>query len=100
MELSQAIKILKALSCDQRFKLFQLLRRWNGIDPCCSGVLKAFSRASEELKLSKSTISHHFKELENAGLIICQRNGQAANCCVNEKVLKEALKFIGSMESI
>ncbi len=99
MELSQAIKIFKALSCDQRLMLFQLLRKWNGIDSCCDGVLMAFTRASEELKISRSTISHHFKELENAGLIVCQRNGQAMSCCVNEKLLKEARDYLEVVES-
>ncbi len=95
MELSQAIKIFKALACEQRFMLLQLLREWNGVDPCCDGVLKAFTRASEELKISRSTLSHHFKELENAGLILCERNGQSMACKVNEAALRQAQDFIG-----
>lgn len=70
--------------------LLQLLRKWNGLDECCDGVDRAFTRASGELKISRSTLSHHFKELENAGVITCRRNGQAMNCCVNEDALKEA----------
>jgi ArsR family transcriptional regulator len=99
MELSQAVKIFKALSCDQRFTLLQLLRKWNGFDSCCDGILKAFTRASEELKISKSTLSHHFKELENAGLIVCERNGQAMSCCVNEKLLKEVQEYLGATKT-
>jgi ArsR family transcriptional regulator, arsenate/arsenite/antimonite-responsive transcriptional repressor len=100
MELSQATKIFKALSCDQRLKLLQLIRKWNGIDKCCDGVVRAFTRASEELKISKSTISHHFKELENSGLILCQRNGQSASCCVNEKLLEEVLSYVAQAKSV
>jgi ArsR family transcriptional regulator len=101
VELSQAVKIFKALSCEQRFKLLQLLRGWNGLDECCDGVLKAFTRASEKLKISRSTISHHFKELENAGIIECRRNGQAMTCKVNEDAVEQAREFLsGKMEAV
>jgi ArsR family transcriptional regulator len=95
VELSRAVKIFKALSCEQRVLLLQMLHKWNGLDECCDGVRKAFTRASEELKISRSTLSHHFKELENAGLILCARNGQAMNCSVNEEALREAREFLG-----
>ncbi len=94
MELSNASRIFKALSCEQRVKLFQLLREWQGIDECCDGVMKAFTKASEELKISRSTLSHHFKELENAGLITCTRNGQAFECVVNEELVHELQGFL------
>lgn len=96
MELSNALKVFKALSCEQRFLLFKLLRSWQGIEECCDGVMKAFTRASEELKIGRSTLSHHFKELENSGLITCTRNGQFFECVVNEKILKEAEEFLHS----
>ncbi len=97
MKLSEAEKIFKALACGQRLMLLQLLREWNGLDECCDGVLKAFTKASEELKISRSTLSHHFKELENAGIITCQRNGQAMACKVNEEALSLVQEFLTGM---
>lgn len=94
MELSEAAKIFKALACEQRIRLLQLLQEWDGLDACCDGVLKAFTKASEELKISRSTLSHHFKELENAGLILCQRRGQAMTCKINDQVLQEVRQFM------
>ncbi len=94
MKLPEMVKIFKALSCEQRVKLLQLLREWEGLDACCDGVLKAFTKASEELNISRSTLSHHFKELENAGLILCERNGQAMTCKINEAVLREVQDFM------
>ena len=88
------VKIFKALSCEQRVKLLQLLKDWEGLDACCDGVLKAFTKASVELKISRSTLSHHFKELENAGLILCERNGQSMTCKVNDAVLREVQSFM------
>ena len=99
MELLEAEKIFKALSCTQRLMLLQLLREWNGLDECCDGVRRAFTRASEELKISRSTLSHHFKELENAGIIICRRNGQAMECKVNEDALMQAHAFLMGAEA-
>ncbi len=94
MELSEAAKIFKALACEQRIRLLQLLQEWDGLDACCDGVLKPFIKASEELKISRSTLSHHFKELENAGLILGQRRGQAMTCKINEQVLQEVRQFM------
>jgi len=94
MEIKQATKIFKALSCEQRVALLRMLRNWCCVDTCCDGISKAFTRASEELNISRSTLSHHFKELEHAGLIVCVRNGQSMNCLVNEETLKELQKFL------
>ncbi|MEZ0369720.1 MAG: ArsR/SmtB family transcription factor, partial [Candidatus Sericytochromatia bacterium] len=41
----------------------------------CCVINKAFTRACERFALSRSTLSHHFKELQNAGLIHCERKG-------------------------
>lgn len=87
-------QIFKALSCEQRVKLLELIQSWQGIDECCDGVRKAFTLASEELNISRSTLSHHFKELENAGLISCKRKGQAMECYVNEEVLAKIHNFL------
>ncbi len=92
--IDQATRVFRALGCEQRIRLLRLLRKWDGIDPCCDGVLKAFTRASKELQISRSTLSHHFKELETAGLIVCRRNGQAIACKVNEELLGQALAAI------
>jgi ArsR family transcriptional regulator len=94
MELSKAAKIFKALSCEQRLKLLKMLLEWEGIDECCDGVVKAFTRASEELNISRSTLSHHFKELESSGIINCVRNGQTLCCKVNEEVLDSVMAFL------
>lgn len=91
---NRVVRILKALACEQRLEVIRLLREWEGIDSCCDGVERAFTRASEELDLSRSTISHHFKELENAGLIICERRGQSVACKVNEAALEEIREFL------
>jgi len=46
------------------------------------------------MDLSRSTISHHFKELQSAGLITCEREGQNFRCRVNQGVIDEIKAFL------
>ena len=46
------------------------------------------------MKLSRSTISHHFKELQNAGLITCEREGQSFRCRINEEEVAAIRNFL------
>ncbi len=104
MKLSNYSKIFKALSNPQRLKIFlTIYNQCCGVAmPLCSSVInrnkclenqnkaveKAFTKACKCIKLSRSTISHHFKELQNAGLIKCSRNGQTFRCTINNKAIK------------
>ena len=111
MELSNYSKIFKALSNEQRLKIFMMIYKNccapEGTkvgaefslkdEPCCSvkgGLEKAFTKICDCMNLSRSTISHHFKELQNAGLITCEREGQTYRCRVNEDVVKEIKDFL------
>lgn len=86
----------KALSSEQRLKVFMMiLEAEREEDGCCQGVLRAFSRACGMLKISRSTVSHHIKELEASGLLNCERQGQSMCCQVNEKALSELREFLG-----
>lgn len=110
MELSNYIKIFKALSNEQRLKIFIMI--YKGCCPtdgkgsaefkiedkaCCpvAGVIeKAFTKVCECMNLSRSTVSHHFKELQNAGLITCERDGQMYRCRVNEEAVNSIKDFL------
>ncbi|MFW5800754.1 MAG: ArsR/SmtB family transcription factor [Spirochaeta sp.] len=93
MEQSKLAKMFKALSNTQRLRILEMVYEWDEGETCCIGVRKAFTRAADELQISRSTVSHHFKELENAGLITCERNGQAIVCKVNEQALDAVRNF-------
>jgi ArsR family transcriptional regulator, arsenate/arsenite/antimonite-responsive transcriptional repressor len=95
MKLSNLARIFKALSSEQRLKIFEMLYRMGRKGTCCTPVEKGFSKACTQIDISPSTVSHHFKELENAGLISCSRNGQAVSCTVNDEALKLIREFIG-----
>ncbi|MDD5008945.1 MAG: helix-turn-helix domain-containing protein [Syntrophorhabdaceae bacterium] len=113
MEQSNYSKIFKALSSEQRLKIFLMIYKQccapgdqqggsefkaGGDKLCCAGatkvIKKAFSHACDCMKLSRSTISHHFKELQNAGLITCEREGRTFRCKVNDQAVKAIRDFL------
>ena len=65
--------------------------------------LEAFRSSSLSVRtccsiaLSPSTVSHHFKELQNAGLITTSRNGQTFLCTVNADALAAIAEFAQSV---
>ncbi len=110
MKQSNYSKIFKALSNEQRLNIFMMIYKQCCVSKdgkgdsefkvkgssCCpafGSIEKAFTKICGCMKLSKSTISHHFKELQNAGLIICEREGQNFRCRVNEKAVDSIKKF-------
>jgi ArsR family transcriptional regulator len=111
VKLSNYTRIFKALSNEQRLKIFMMLYkncclpegsrigsefRIKG-ETCCSeegGMEKAFTKVCDCVDLSRSTVSHHFKELQNAGLITCEREGQLYRCRVNKEVIDAMKDFL------
>jgi ArsR family transcriptional regulator len=113
MELSNYSKIFKALSNEQRLRIFMTIyknccapegspvgaefRLKGETESCCSikgGLERAFSKICDCMDLSRSTISHHFKELQNAGLITCEREGQTFRCRINEETVSAIKDFL------
>lgn len=112
MKLSNYSKIFKALSNEQRLKIFLMIYKQcntsgaakpadgftvSGDSPCCPGngsIERAFTKMCDCMNLSRSTISHHFKELQNAGLITCVREGQNFRCRVNQDVIDAIKAFL------
>lgn len=101
MENIDLAKIFKALSCEPRLFLFKSLYEWcekaeikEGDYFCTDGMDKCFTKACCCMDLSKSTISHHFKELQNAGLITYTRTGQSFCCKINSEAVEEIRNFL------
>jgi ArsR family transcriptional regulator, arsenate/arsenite/antimonite-responsive transcriptional repressor len=95
MELSNISRYFKALSNEQRLKVYlMILKDEREAGDCCQGVLGAFSRACGMLNLSRSTVSHHIKELTDSGLLSCARQGQFVCCQVDESALAELRGFL------
>lgn len=96
MKQSDLAEIFKALSCEQRLKVFQILLDHESKPECCGGMLKTFTAACDALNVSRSTVSHHIKELEQAGLIESERQGQSVCCQINREAVQEAYDFFSN----
>ena len=90
-ELLRFADAFKALSNPHRLQIYNILT--NCCDPdsrcdldagsCCVGDL------ARQLAVAPSTLSHHLKELHQAGLIRTRREGKQIMCSVNPGMLKE-----------
>jgi ArsR family transcriptional regulator, arsenate/arsenite/antimonite-responsive transcriptional repressor len=79
----QLTLIARALADPRRYEILQKIGR---CDPSC-----ACSDIRSCLPISPPTLSHHMKELENAGLIDAQRDGKFVNYTLRRDVLQAYL---------
>ena len=89
-------EIFKGLSNPHRLALFE--RLMNCCEPgtrCCASeaIRTCVGDLGEGLDIAPSTLSHHLKELNRAGLIEMQRNGKHVECWVEPKTLQKLSQF-------
>lgn len=91
---SELAEAFKALSNPNRLLIFQrLLSCCSPGTVCSADTLDGFcvGELGEDLAVAPSTLSHHIKELQRAGLIKTQRKGKNVECFVdpeNVRILK------------
>ena len=92
VDLVQYSGLFKALSNPHRLQIFAILSDACGPGTscptgdalqCCVGDL------DQQLDIAPSTLSHHLKELNHAGLIRMQRAGKQVLCSVNPDTLDQ-----------
>lgn len=87
---------LKALGNPHRLAVFRRLA-----ECCAPGTVCGTEEASrvcvgdlgDGLDIAPSTLSHHLKELNHAGLIRMDRNGKRTECWVDPEVVEELATF-------
>ena len=89
-------RVFKALGDENRMAIFQLLRQRcaGGCEVSADGANRTVTEIAKAFDLALSTVSHHLKELRNAGLIICEKQGKQVYCRVNVALLKELEAFM------
>jgi ArsR family transcriptional regulator len=89
------IKILKALSNENRLELYFRIIKTQ--ETCFDEGEGCFVYdIMDSLKVGAPTISHHLKELVNAGLITTERRGKHLVAQANRAVVQEVCTLLGS----
>lgn len=101
--MEELANIFKALSNKNRLIIFYKLLHHEGLHiagsnhTCCgrrhAGGSCCVGELGRKVELAPSTISHHIKELKNAGLIDVRREGNYLYCSVNRKTWQRVLDF-------
>ena len=89
-------RVFKALGDENRMAIFQLLRERcaGGCEVSEEGIDRTVTEIAKAFDLALSTVSHHLKELRNAGLILCEKHGKQVYCRVNSALLEDLEAFM------
>ena len=91
--------IFKALSNPHRLRIYMRLTRCCAPGTICSvteGSGAYVGELGRDLEIVPSTVSHHIKELRQAGLIRMRRQGQKIECWVDPEVYNDLGNFFRS----
>jgi DNA-binding transcriptional ArsR family regulator len=92
-------RVFRALGNENRLQLFMNLFEESRLDLAKGRVHDCFLwKLLEGLKVGAPTVSHHVKELADAGLIQTEREGKQLICSVNPELVAE-LRALFTVES-
>jgi len=88
--LEQLADIFKALGNAHRLRiLVSLSECCHPGRQCCGGEARLpAGELGSGLEIVASTLSHHIKELDRAGLLDCCKRGKFLMCCIDRSTLK------------
>jgi DNA-binding transcriptional ArsR family regulator len=96
-EIRRFAEMFKALSNPNRLDIFLRLVSCCPPGSRCSSEAEArrfVGELGKELDITLSTVSHHIKELRQAGLIRVERRGKNIECWVDEQAVSELAELL------
>lgn len=93
MDDAKLVRMFKALSHPNRFRLFSEIRE-QGQGEYEEGHVCLLHDVMERLSVGAPTVSHHLKELVSAELITTDRQGKFVTCRVNHRALDALRRFL------
>lgn len=88
LSLKQVEKISKALGDPYRLKIMEIVGQSKNCAQCCD--------ISAEFNLAQSTMSHHFKQLIDADLLIADKDGRNLKFVINKEVCAAYASYISN----
>jgi len=95
-DINSLAEMFKALSNPHRVAIFnRLLTCCAPGTVCDADAATHFSvgQLGEGIDIAPSTLSHHLKELNRAGLIHMQRNGKLVECWIEPEIIEHISAF-------
>ena len=92
IDLNRYSSMFKALSNPHRLQIFNLLTGCCEPGKACStdeAISYCVGELDQQLDIASSTLSHHLKELNQAGLVNMEREGKQVFCSVSPSTLTE-----------
>mgnify|MGYP001546725273 FL=1 len=86
----QFTQIARALAEPRRYEILKQIGACDGTAATCAGLLK-------HQDITPATLSHHIKELENAGLVDTSREGKFMKLALNRPVLQAYLDRLSAI---
>ena len=62
-------------------------------------IKRCVGQITRDLGIVPSTVSHHIKELHQAGLIHMERRGQKIDCWVDRETLQRLTRFLTKLQA-
>jgi len=94
-DVKRLARVFKALSNPHRLQLFMNLLEESRLDLARGRVHDCFLvKLLGDLPIAPPTVSHHVKELADAGLITTEREGKQLICTINPAALDDLRELI------
>ena len=87
LKLDEAAAGLEALGNPNRLAIYRMLVR-------AGGDGKPVGQIQQATGMAASTLSHHLKHLELAGLIVRRKEGTTHHCCANYQTMEGLIGFL------